>query len=188
MIRALLRLLALTVFLLPVAAQAQDGKLDHRAVAARIVAEGNALMATYDPAKGGDTADGFSDLYFGVFEETGMETDIGAADPSASTSVGTLRIGLWAGRSMVWSPRSTASKAMRPSISISSASTRTLRTKGEVGLPISRIFILVKFWYLRGNGFARCRSLLAGLSVDTTDRPSWAARAPSRGRRSGAGS
>lgn len=87
MIRALLRLLALTVFLLPVAAHAQDGKLDHRAVAARIVAEGNALMAAYDPAKGGDTADGFSDLYFGVFEETGMETDIGAADPSAKTEI-----------------------------------------------------------------------------------------------------
>ena len=83
---ALLRLIVLAVLLMPGLAQAEE-KLDHRAVAARIVAQGNEFMAAYDPAKGGDTADGFSDLYFSVFEETGLEADIGAADSSAKTEL-----------------------------------------------------------------------------------------------------
>lgn len=87
MIRALLRLVALALLLLPGLAHAEGQALDHRAVAARIVSQGNALVAAYDAAKGGDTADGFSDLYFSVFEETGLEADIGAADPSAKTEL-----------------------------------------------------------------------------------------------------
>lgn len=85
--RALFKLLILAVLVLPVTARAEGTPVDHRAVAARIVAEGNALIAAYDPAKGGATADGFSDLYFSVFEETGLEADIGAADPSAKTEL-----------------------------------------------------------------------------------------------------
>lgn len=87
MIRAFSKLLVLAVLLLPALAHAEDAPLDHRAVAARIVAEGDALMAAYDPAQGAVTADGFSDLYFSVFEETGLETDIGAANPSAKTDI-----------------------------------------------------------------------------------------------------
>ncbi|MCR6628802.1 MAG: FTR1 family iron permease [Magnetospirillum sp.] len=87
MIRAVCKLFALLLVLVPAAAHAEGAALDHRAVAARIVTEGNALVAAYDAAKGGDTADGFSDLYFGVFEDTGLEADIGAADPSAKTEI-----------------------------------------------------------------------------------------------------
>lgn len=87
MMRTLLKLLALAVLLVPGLAHAEGERLDHRAVAARIVAQGTTLVAAYDPAKGGDTADGFSDLYFSVFEETGLEADIGAADPSAKTEL-----------------------------------------------------------------------------------------------------
>ncbi|HLO76249.1 MAG TPA: FTR1 family protein, partial [Magnetospirillum sp.] len=96
MIRTVLRLLALAVLLLPGVAWADGGAIDHRAiagaidhraVATRIVAQGNALVAAYEPAKGGDTADAFSDLYFSVFEESGLEADIGAADPSAKTEL-----------------------------------------------------------------------------------------------------
>lgn len=84
--RSLFKLLALALLLLPAVAHA-EGALDHRAVAARIVAQGNALVAAYDPASGTTTADGISDLYFSVFEETGLEADIGAADPSAKTEL-----------------------------------------------------------------------------------------------------
>lgn len=87
MIRAALKLLALVFLLLPGVAHAEGGAVDQRAVAARIVAQGNALVADYAPDKGGDAADGFSDLYFSVFEETGLEADIGAADPSAKTEL-----------------------------------------------------------------------------------------------------
>lgn len=85
--RTILKLLTLAFLLLPGIAHAEGETLDHRAVAARIVTQGNALIAAYDPAKGGDTADGFSDLYFSVFEETGLEADIGAADASAKTQL-----------------------------------------------------------------------------------------------------
>ncbi|MGE5547542.1 MAG: FTR1 family iron permease [Solirubrobacterales bacterium] len=80
-------LAALLLVALP--ARAADN-LDHRAVAATIVAKGDALVAAYDPARGIDTADGFSDLYFSVFEESGLEADIGAADPSAKVELESL--------------------------------------------------------------------------------------------------
>ncbi|MGE5503524.1 MAG: FTR1 family iron permease [Actinomycetota bacterium] len=78
MIRALLLVLALLA-----AAPAGAATLDHQAVAARLAAAGDALVAAYDPAKGEATGDGFSDLYFSVFEESGLEADIGAADADA---------------------------------------------------------------------------------------------------------
>ncbi|MGE5478021.1 MAG: FTR1 family iron permease [Bacteroidales bacterium] len=84
--RPLFKLLAVLVLLTPFAAHA-EGKLDHRAVAADIVRQGNALVAAYDPATAGTTADAFSDLYFSVFEESGLEADIGAADPAAKTEL-----------------------------------------------------------------------------------------------------
>jgi high-affinity iron transporter len=61
--------------------------VDHRAVEAQVVAAGDALVDAYDPAKGEATGDGFSDLYFNVFEESGLEADIGAADPAAKATV-----------------------------------------------------------------------------------------------------
>ncbi|HTH18129.1 MAG TPA: FTR1 family protein [Magnetospirillum sp.] len=89
--RALLRLLVLALIpasvLFASEAGAQEAKLDHRAVAARIAADGNALVAAYDPGEAVKAADGFSDLYFSVFEETGLEADIGAADPAAKTAL-----------------------------------------------------------------------------------------------------
>lgn len=86
MIRSILKLIALAVVLLPGMARA-EAALDHRAIATELIRQGNALVAAYDPATGGSTADGFSDLYFSVFEETGLEADIGSADPSAKTEL-----------------------------------------------------------------------------------------------------
>jgi high-affinity iron transporter len=84
--RALLRLAALVLLLVPGLAHA-EGPVDHRAVAAQIVEQGRALVLAYDPASGLDTSDAFSDLYFNVFEETGLEADIGAADPGVKTEL-----------------------------------------------------------------------------------------------------
>jgi high-affinity iron transporter len=87
MSRLVLRLAAVLLALLPALAHAGDGPLDHRAVAARLIQDGAALVQAYDPAQGMVTADAFSDLYFSVFEETGLEADIGAADPAAKTEL-----------------------------------------------------------------------------------------------------
>ncbi len=84
--RAVLKLFAFILLLIPGLAHA-EGPVDHRAVAARIVAQGHALVGAYDPANGQDTSDAFSDLYFNVFEETGLEADIGAADPGVKTEL-----------------------------------------------------------------------------------------------------
>lgn len=84
--RAFLKLILLAVLLVPAAARAEP-TLDHRAIAAQIVAKGNELVGAYTPADGATTGDAFSDLYFSVFEETGLETDIGSADPSAKTEL-----------------------------------------------------------------------------------------------------
>ncbi|MBC7906423.1 MAG: FTR1 family iron permease [Rhodospirillaceae bacterium] len=81
--RAVFKLLVLLVLLVPALAHAEEARLDHRAVAAQIVQQGNALMMTYDPAKSTDTADAMSDVYFSVFEESGFEADLGAVDPDA---------------------------------------------------------------------------------------------------------
>jgi high-affinity iron transporter len=85
--RNLLKLLALVLLLVPGLARAEDTRVDHRAVATQIVTQGRGLLAAYDPGKGSSTADAFSDLYFSVFEDSGMEADIGAADASAKTEL-----------------------------------------------------------------------------------------------------
>lgn len=87
--RALARLLAVLALFVPALAHAEDAVLDHRAVANRIVQDGNALIAAYDPAAGSATSDAFSDLYFSVFEESGFEADLGAVDPDAKTDLET---------------------------------------------------------------------------------------------------
>jgi high-affinity iron transporter len=62
-------------------ARAAGDEVDLVAVAAEIAQRGNALMAAYEPDKGVDSADGFSDIYFDVFEGSGMEAVIGLNDP-----------------------------------------------------------------------------------------------------------
>lgn len=55
--------------------------LDRAAVAQSLIAEGDRLLAAYDPADGAVVADGFSELYFEQFEASGLEAAIGARDP-----------------------------------------------------------------------------------------------------------
>lgn len=82
---ALLLILPVLLGLTP--AKAEEGKVDFVAVAAEISAKGNAAIKAYDPANGLDTADTFSDLYFEVFEGSGMEVAIGMQDGALKTEL-----------------------------------------------------------------------------------------------------
>lgn len=73
---ALLVLVLLALWPLPSAAET----VDMAAVAAEITARGEALLAGYQPAGAAETAAAFSDLYFDVFEGSGMEAALGAQD------------------------------------------------------------------------------------------------------------
>ncbi len=83
MMRLLLRLSLVLALLAPVAAYAEDAvKIDHRAIVAEIVATGDKLVGAYSPESGKEAAVGFSDLYFDVFEATGLETDVALGSAS----------------------------------------------------------------------------------------------------------
>jgi len=53
---------------------------DFTPVIDELVTKGDLEIAAYDPDNGALTGDAFSDLYFDVFEESGLEADIGARD------------------------------------------------------------------------------------------------------------
>lgn len=86
--RALLAALLCAFALL--ATSPATAQVDHPAIAADIAAQGDALLAGYDPAVGGDTAHAFSSIYFDVFEGSGMEAAIGAADPDRKSELESL--------------------------------------------------------------------------------------------------
>ncbi len=56
-------------------------------VADRMVEQGDALAAAYDPSDGFATSDGFSDLYFDVFEGGGLEAAIGSRDAGRKAEI-----------------------------------------------------------------------------------------------------
>lgn len=86
MMRRLLLAFALLVAALP----AWAAEVDMPAIARDLQAKGDALAGAYQPASGADTASGFSDLYFDVFEGSGMEQAIGATDPAVKTEIESL--------------------------------------------------------------------------------------------------
>ncbi len=65
-------------------------QVDFGQVVGEIVAKGDAAVGAYDPAEGLDTADVFSDLYFDVFEESGMEAALGMSEPAMKTELESL--------------------------------------------------------------------------------------------------
>jgi high-affinity iron transporter len=56
-------------------------------VADKMVERGDALVAAYDPSDGFSTSDGFSDLYFDVFEGGGLEAAIGRRDAGRKAEI-----------------------------------------------------------------------------------------------------
>lgn len=84
--RRFLVLFALFVIALAPAHAATDGK----AVAAEIVARGDAALASYRPEQPLATASEFSSLYFDVFEGKGMELELGIRAPGLKTELEVL--------------------------------------------------------------------------------------------------
>lgn len=84
MMRRLLLALGLIVAALPALAAE---RVDMEAVARQIAEQGDALVAGYEPADGATVSTGFSDLYFDVFEDSGMEQAIGMASPSEKSAL-----------------------------------------------------------------------------------------------------
>lgn len=82
-----MRALVLVLTLLTWAVPAAAGPIDHRAVAHALTVAGDTIVAAYRPEDGALTGDAISDLYFGVFEESGLEADLGAFDPSLKTTI-----------------------------------------------------------------------------------------------------
>lgn len=85
-------LIALVAALLATAGPARAAKapVDFGAVVAEIAAEADAAVANYEPGAGHKTADVFSHLYFDVFEESGMESAVGLADPGRKRELESL--------------------------------------------------------------------------------------------------
>lgn len=81
--RALFILLACLIPATAARAQA----VDFAGVTAEIESAAEAAVARYHPAAGKDTAQEFSDLYFDVFEASGMEAAIGARDPGRKSEL-----------------------------------------------------------------------------------------------------
>ncbi|MEW5726502.1 MAG: FTR1 family protein [Pseudomonadota bacterium] len=84
------RLVAAAALLLLAALPAHAQGVDLKAVADELAAKGDALVTAYAPSDGAATADAFSDLYFDVFEASGMEQAVGAASPSEKTRLEAL--------------------------------------------------------------------------------------------------
>jgi len=91
---AMFGLLAALATPLQAQASAPDKNVDLLAVAADIARQGDAAMERYEPDKGMDTADIFSDIYFDVFEDSGMEAVIGLNDPGAKSELESLFSGV----------------------------------------------------------------------------------------------
>lgn len=72
---------------LAVVAPASAATVDYAAVTDRIEAAATQAIAEYDPAAGPDTADRFSDLYFDVFEGSGMEVAVGSENPGRKSEL-----------------------------------------------------------------------------------------------------
>jgi high-affinity iron transporter len=75
-------------------AKASADNVDPVAVASEITRRGDVLMAHYEADKGVDSADGFSDIYFDVFEGSGMEALIGLHDPGLKGELESLFSGV----------------------------------------------------------------------------------------------
>jgi high-affinity iron transporter len=64
---------------------ARAERIDYEAVAAQLVAKGDALAKNYTPATGIAASQGFSDLYIEGFETRGLEYQLGSFDRDALT-------------------------------------------------------------------------------------------------------
>jgi len=83
-------LFALTFFAAPALAEEENARVDYTAIVAQIVEGGEAALAAYDPTAGDETGTAFSDLYFDVFEGSGMELSVGLENANLKTEIESL--------------------------------------------------------------------------------------------------
>ncbi|BAO43755.1 FTR1 family iron permease [Thiolapillus brandeum] len=88
MSRLLIILLLSLASLAPAAEKPAD--VDFQAITQELVSKGDAALAAYQPENGVDTGDRFSDLYFDVFEASGMEMAIGLKQPRQKSRLESL--------------------------------------------------------------------------------------------------
>ncbi|MBF0335331.1 MAG: FTR1 family iron permease [Alphaproteobacteria bacterium] len=122
---AVLALAALALWPLPSRAES----VDMGAVAADIAARGAALLEAYRPADAAETAAAFSDLYFDVFEGSGMEAALGAKDPELKTELES-RFAALIGLAAEGAPRERVAPALDD---LSRRLAEAARLNGEVG-------------------------------------------------------
>ncbi len=80
----------LTFLTFPASAADEKASVDFSAVVAEIIEGGEAALAAYDPVLGDETGEAFSDLYFDVFEGSGMEMAVGLKDGNLKTVIESL--------------------------------------------------------------------------------------------------
>ncbi len=84
------RLMIVAVLLMagiPSSQAAQGSAVDIAGVVAELGVAGDAAMQHYRPDQGTDTADRFSDLYFDVFEASGLERAVNLRDPNRKAAL-----------------------------------------------------------------------------------------------------
>jgi len=90
MTRAIVFGLAIGLLALAGRADAGEAQVDFAKAVAQIVAEGDPAIAAYEPAAGRATRDVISDLYFDMFEESGMETALAMTDSARKVELESL--------------------------------------------------------------------------------------------------
>ena len=74
----------------PRAAVAAEQGVDVTAAVVDMERAGAAAISQYDPSRGQETGGAFSDIYFDLFEGSGMEMAVGLADPDRKTLLESL--------------------------------------------------------------------------------------------------
>ena len=142
MIRALiLAVLGWLMLAAPVWAQ----QVNYTEVVTRLEAGADKAVTAYDPADGQTTSDAFSDLYFDVFEASGMEAAVGAKEAGRKTELearfGTV-IGL-AGRGKPKAEIETAWHSLRDLLR-QTAQERAQASEGAVAAFLQAFLILLR--------------------------------------------
>lgn len=90
MMNIFLSILALFIGLSSSAFAEEQQLVDFAVVITELENAGEAALIKYDPADGEETGDAFSDIYFDIFEDSGMEMAVGLADPERKTYLESL--------------------------------------------------------------------------------------------------
>lgn len=134
------------------AAENSTSEIDYPAVVAQLVAQGDVAVAAYDPEEGMDTGDSFSELYFDIFEGSGMEMAIGLRDPQRKMELESLFstvIGQ-AARGRAPSELQKAWQTLRTELQITATNYSKIEADGFWSLVLQSFLILLR------EGLRRC--------------------------------